>query len=225
MDKYHNDHRRNTMNERTRIFTITSMFAAVIFLLAFTPIGFLNLIVIKATVIHIPVIIGSIILGPRVGALLGFFFGLSSFINNTLAPSSILSFAFSPLVPVPGTDGGSPLALLVCFVPRILVGVVPYYVNGLAERALGRSVRARAASSFIAGVCGGMTNTLLVMGLIYILFRDAYAARAGIDTAAVLSTVLGIIFFQGGPESIVAGILTSGVGRALTSALKLDQNP
>ena len=102
--------------------TILSMFTAIIFLLTFTPLGLVDLPVIKATVLHVPVIIGSILLGPRKGAFLGGMFGLSSLIKNTLVPG-LSSFVFSPLIPVPGLDRGSLWALFICFVPRILVGV------------------------------------------------------------------------------------------------------
>ena len=72
------------------------MFSAIIILLAVTPIGFINLAFIKATIVHIPVIIGSLLLGPKLGAVLGFVFGVTSLINNTLNPA-ISSFVFSPL--------------------------------------------------------------------------------------------------------------------------------
>ena len=83
-------------------FAAMSLFAAVIFFMTFTPFGFINLVVINATIVHVPVIIGSILMGPRAGACLGGMFGLASLIRNTISPT-ILSFAFSPLVPVPGT--------------------------------------------------------------------------------------------------------------------------
>lgn len=201
---------------KIRTFALTSLFAAIVFLMAFTPVGFINLVFIKATVIHIPVIIGSVILGPRVGALLGFLFGLTSLINNTISPS-ILSFVFSPLIPVPGLGRGSALALVVCFLPRILVGVVPYYVDRFF-RGTAESTKRRYISMFAAGVAGGMTNTLLVMNLIYFLFKDIYAAARGISAEAVYGAILSVIFAHGLPEAIVAGILTATVGRALIAS-------
>ena len=66
---------------------ILAMFTAVIFLLTFTPLGLIDLPVIKATVLHVPVIIGSILLGPRKGAFLGGMFGLASLMKNTLVPN------------------------------------------------------------------------------------------------------------------------------------------
>ena len=83
-------------NKKTFSMVLTALFAAIIVMMAFVPyVGYINLVVIKATLIHVPVIIGSIILGPKKGAFLGFIFGCTSLINNTFNPS-LLSFAFSP---------------------------------------------------------------------------------------------------------------------------------
>lgn len=199
---------------RVRSMTGAALLTSIVFLMTFTPIGFINLIVIKATIVHIPVILGSLVLGPKVGALLGFMFGLASFINNTMNPSSLLSFAFSPLVPIPGTDAGSIYSLIICFVPRILVGIVPYYVDRAVMRITGGG-RMRFVSLFAAGVAGGMTNTLLVMHFIYIIFKDAYALKTGIAADAVYGVILSIITFHGIPESLVAGLFASAVGKPI----------
>ncbi|MDR1472598.1 MAG: ECF transporter S component [Synergistaceae bacterium] len=196
-----------------RDFAVTSMFAAVIFLLAFTPIGFINFGVMKATIVHIPVIIGSITLGPARGALLGALFGLTSLINAHINPS-FMSFAFSPIIPIPGSaeGGGNILALLVCFGPRVLVGVVPYYTNKLLSSSR-RTIRLISLSA--AGVAGSMTNTLLVMHLIFFIFKDACAAALNIPEAAVYSFVIGVIIGNGIPEAIAAGVFVPAVCHAL----------
>lgn len=210
---------------RMRDFTVASLLTAVVFLMTFTPIGFINLFVIKATIVHIPVIMASLLLGPKIGAVLGAMFGLASLINNTISPSSLLSFAFSPLVPVPGTDSGSIWAILICFVPRILVGVVPYYVDKFIASFDRSSNKLRFASLFAAGVAGGLTNTLLVMHFIYIIFKDAYALKTGIEVDTVYGVILTIIIFHGIPESIVAGLFSSCVGKPIiTRFSKEDKN-
>lgn len=73
-----------------------ALFTAIILALAFTPgLGYIPLGVTRATTIHLPVIIGSILLGPKKGAFLGGVFGLTSLINNTISPT-VTSFTFSP---------------------------------------------------------------------------------------------------------------------------------
>ena len=90
----------NTKNN-TRKLILTALFSGIIILLNFSPIGYIQLPLVKATIIHVPVIIGSILLGPKIGASLGIVFGLTSLYNNTFMPT-VLSFAFSPLIPLPG---------------------------------------------------------------------------------------------------------------------------
>lgn len=199
-------------SKNIRDIAFLSIMVAIIFILAFTPIGFINLVVIKATIIHIPVIIGSILLGPKKGAILGAAFGLASLLVNTLMPS-LLSFAFSPLMPVPGLERGTLLALVVCFVPRILVGIVPWYVYKLVQKCMKKDNEKRnnIVSISVAAVAGSMTNTILVMSLIFILFKDAYATMKGISTDAVAGVVLGIVGMNGIPEAIVAAVLTAAI--------------
>lgn len=123
---------RAQQHRQVQSLAVLAMFTAILFLLTFTPIGMIDLPIIKATVLHVPVIIGALLLGPKKGAFLGGMFGLASLLKNTLVPN-LSSFAFSPLIPVPGLDRGSPWALVVCFVPRILVGVTPWLVYTLLQ--------------------------------------------------------------------------------------------
>lgn len=204
---------------------ILAMFTAVIFLLTFTPLGLIDLPVIKATVLHVPVIIGSILLGPRKGAFLGGMFGLASLMKNTLVPN-LSSFVFSPFIPVPGLDRGSPWALFVCFVPRILVGVSPWLVYALFRHLPGgRCAGVQTGAMALAGVVGAITNTALVMGLIGVVFTDAYAAAQGIPVETVAGFILGIVAANGIPEAVVAAVVTPAVCVPLVKALKLEKTP
>ena len=216
---------RAQQHRQVQSLAVLAMFTAILFLLTFTPIGMIDLPIIKATVLHVPVIIGALLLGPKKGAFLGGMFGLASLLKNTLVPN-LSSFAFSPLIPVPGLDWGSPWALVVCFVPRILVGVTPWLVYTLLQ-ALSRRRGSvlQAGSMALSAVVGAFTNTALVMGLIALLFRDAYAAAQGIPAEAVLGFILGIVAANGVPEAIVAAILVPAVCIPMGRALKLNRAP
>ena len=54
----------NKVKKDTRWLTSVALMAAVVILLANTPLGMIQLPVIKATTVHIPVILGAVILGP-----------------------------------------------------------------------------------------------------------------------------------------------------------------
>ena len=61
---------RTAQSASVRSMVLLSLFTAIIFLMAYTPIGYIDLPLIKATIIHVPVIIGAVLLGPRQGAFL-----------------------------------------------------------------------------------------------------------------------------------------------------------
>ena len=98
------------MKKDTRYLVSVALMAAIVILLANTPLGMIQLPIIKATTVHIPVIIGAILLGPSAGAILGAIFGICSLISNTTAPT-LLSFAFSPFLSTTGLVGKSDLDL------------------------------------------------------------------------------------------------------------------
>ena len=58
-------------------------------------------------------------------------------------------------------------------------------------------------------------NTLLVMNLIFVFFREGYAAANDVAVSAVYGFILTIIGINGVPEAIVAGILTLCIGKVL----------
>lgn len=197
-------------DNKTFQLVLTGLFAALIIIMAFTPLGYIPLVIMNATIIHVPVILGSLFCGPKKGAILGFIFGFTSFIKNTIMPASLSAFVFSPVLAGSMLGPSGVLkSLFICFVPRILVGVIPFYVYAAVKRA-GKPV-----AFSCAGVVGTMVNTLLVMGGIYVLYKDAYAEALGIEPTAVLITIGGVIGVNGVVEAVVAAILVTGTGVVL----------
>lgn len=197
-----------------------ALLTALIFLLAFVPyIGYIKIpvLAIQATTIHIPVIVGSILLGPKAGAVLGFCFGLTSLINNTTQPS-ITSFCFSPFISMGEGLGGSPLALIICFVPRILCGVVPHYVYKFLGRFGKDTGKPKKLAMLASGVAGSLTNTILVMSMIYLFFGQQYAAVRAIAFEAVLGVIMSVILINGTLEALVAALLAAAVCLAVQKA-------
>ena len=105
----------------TRWMVSVALMAAIVIVLANTPLGMIQLPIIKATTVHIPVIIGAVLLGPSAGAILGAVFGIFTLISNTMAPT-LLSFAFSPFMSTSGIPGALK-AIWVSVGCRILIGV------------------------------------------------------------------------------------------------------
>lgn len=204
---------KGTSMAKTRGLVQLAIFAAIIVVLAYTPfIGYIPLGFTRATIIHIPVIIGSLMLGPKKGAVLGGVFGLTSFINNTINPT-VTSFVFTPFYSLGEYSGGIG-SIIICFLPRILIGVVPFYVYHLIKK-LTKKDGVSSPGLVLAGLAGSLTNTLLVMNLIFVFFRDAYASANGVAASAVYKFILGIIGMNGVPEAVVAAVITLVIGRTL----------
>lgn len=192
-----------------------ALFVALIILLAVTPLGYISLGVISATTIQMPVIIGAVLFGWKKGALLGGVFGLTSLIRATVQPN-VTSFVFSPFIPVFGEEKGSLAALLVCFVPRIMIGVVA----ALVFKALSKTKIRRSLVCSICGFCGSMTNTLLVMGGIYLFFGRSYSAANNIAYETLMATVTATITGAGLTEAAVSAVVCGAVCAALFKYLK-----
>ena len=201
-------------------FTLTTIFLSIILFFALTPFGFIHLGVIKATIIHIPIIIASIILGPKIGAILGFVFGITSIITNTIAPT-LLSFAFSPAIPVLGTSQGSFWALFIAIVPRVIIGFIPYYLFKAFSKVLNKNKSNQKQALLLTGLLSTFIHTLLVMGSISLLFQDAYAQAINANsTSAIFIAVLTVFVTNGLFEAALAAFLTVIIAPPLFKLLK-----
>ena len=272
-------------NSKTYELVLTALFVAIIVVMASTPLGFIPLVVINATTLHIPVIIGSLFLGPKKGGFLGGVFGLTSLIKSSLGAASLSAFVFSPVAALSmlphDTVGAAVLLVLkstfIAVVPRILIGVVPYFVYVGIKKAIGSDKKlvygsvinavisfilgfgvfaffnkmisegkvgfsttvaqiigvvigiavfvaieylfmnkdAKALGFITAGISGAMTNTLLVMGSIYVFYRIPYSEVLQIDPSALMGVIGGIISFNGVIEAIVGAVIVYLVGIVL----------
>lgn len=212
-------------SQKTMKMVMAGVLTAVILVMAFVPgLGYIPLGVINATIIHVPVIIGAILLGPKYGAYFGLVFGLTSLFKNTTSPN-LTSFVFSPFYSV-GEFSGNFCSLIICLVPRILIGVVAYYVftlmmGTLKKLVAGKSL-AQMVSLAVAGVAGSLTNTLLVMNMIYLFFGSEYAAATGKAYDTLYGAILAIIVGSGVPEAIVAGVLTCVITKVLFQVVRMN---
>ena len=188
-----------------------AMMAAIVILLANTPLGMIQLPIIKATTTHIPVILGAILLGPLAGTILGCVFGICSMINNTIAPA-LLSFAFSPFVAASNSGTlGAFKALWIAVGCRVMIGLVAGWLwIGL------KKVKAPDLVALpIVGFIGAWTNTVCVMGSIYFLLRPEYAKAMGVGIEAVFGLVMAVITGSSIAEAVAALVLVTAIGKVL----------
>lgn len=106
--KMNRDSTKSGFKLTTRQLAISGLLGAIAIILGVTGLGFIPVPTPAghATIMHIPVILGGILEGPIVGALVGLIFGVYSFLNAT-----------NPIFANP----------LIAILPRIFIGVVAYY--------------------------------------------------------------------------------------------------
>ena len=190
-----------------------ALMAAIVVLLANTPLGMIQLPIIKATTVHIPVILGAILLGPMAGSILGAVFGICSIVSNTVAPT-LLSFAFSPFMSTTGLVGMAK-ATWISLGCRVLIGLVSGWLwIGLKKLKLNDMIALP-----VVGFIGSMTNTVMVMGSIYFLLAQQYAEAKQVAITAVYGLVMGTVTGAGIMEAIAALVLVAAIGKALLHAM------
>lgn len=171
-----------------RQITMIGMLSAISIFLGITGLGFIPIPPVKATIMHIPVIIGAIIEGPIVGIFVGLVFGLFSIYQEitTMVPT-----AFMFLNPI------------IAIVPRVLIGLVAYYVYVLSKDKL----KNQSISIGLAAICATLTNTIGVLGLTYIIYAEKYAGLVGlsINQAGIALATIGVT--NGIPEAIVSALI------------------
>lgn len=199
----------NKKKRDTRWLTSVALMAAIVILLANTPLGMIQLPVIKATTVHIPVILGAILLGPLAGAILGGVFGVCSMVSNTVAPT-LLSFAFSPFMSMTGILGAIK-AVWISVGCRILIGLVAGWLWILLKKIRVNPIIALPVTGFI----GSMVNTVCVMGSIYFLLAREYASVKSVAVDAVWGLIIGTVTASGIPEAVAAAILVALIGKVL----------
>mgnify|MGYP005776597279 CR=1 FL=1 len=205
----------------TRWLVGVAMMSAIVVLLANTPLGLINIPPIKATTVHIPVILGAVLLGPMAGGILGGVFGICSMISNTIAPVPA-SICFSPFLAVSmGGVFSAVKALWVSVGCRILIGVVVGWLWIALKKLRANDLVALP----IAGFVGSMTNTVTVMGSIFLMFRAEYAAANNKAVSAVFDFIMVTVTGAGVMEALVALVLVTAIGKALLRVNRVGTLP
>ena len=193
----------------TRKLVRMALLTGIIFLLSFTPLGYVTLGPIAATTIQMPVIIGAILMGPTAGAVLGGFFGLSAIIKVLTMPGAD-AFATAALTYSPAAY------LFICMVPRILMGWLAGWLNKGLQLIPAMKHGWSIVGYGITGFVGSLLNTVLYLGSLWLLVAPVVAqVYAGGDMALVGSIVIGTATGAGIPEAIVSCVVVAVVSRAL----------
>lgn len=200
-------------SKKVKQLVLAAFFVAIEVVLALTPLGFIPIGPIRATTMHIPVILAGILCGKKEGASLGFVFGLISLLMNTFNPT-VTSFVFSPFISVGGMQGNF-FSLLIVFGPRIFLG----YFSNVMYTWLKKVWKNDIASIAVSAGVNTMIHTILVMGGIYIFFGEPYGAAKNMTLAGVRTFIGGVIAANGVMEMIVSAIIVPILVKVLKPAV------
>lgn len=178
---------------------ILGVLTAIVVLQTFIPfLGYIPIGPLSLTIIPITVIIAAFVFGPVNGAIVGGVWGMITFIRAFVAPTS-------PLAPLIFTNP------LISVVPRILIGIIAGYAfYSLRKTKLGPN-----GSMRIAALLGAMTNTVLVLGLTYLFYKEPYANALDLDVNEVLPAILYIVGTNGVAEAILSAIIAPIIAKPL----------
>lgn len=193
--------------KRALFLTKLAILIAIEIIIAVTPLGSLPAIgPIVMTLAHIPVIIGAIVLGIKGGLIMGFVYGLLSFIVWTFMPPSPIAFLFTPFYSL-GEISGNFFSLVICFVPRILIGLLTYFFIAI----IFKNVKSLFFKTFIGATIANFICSVILLALVYVFFGQEYAMALNAPYEALIGIITTTIVTSGIPESILGGLVAYGV--------------
>ena len=202
-------------SDQTRYLVQLSLLVAIQIVLTATPLGFLPLGPVHITLVHIPVLIGAITMGPKAGGILGFVFGLSSMITATMrgTPDSIV---FSPFL------SKSLWSVVIAIVPRVLFGLFAAWIFKALVRT--KKVPLPLAAGISAGV-GTILHTVMVLGSIYLFLGRMYAQLMNVAYETLLIAFGAVVVTNGLVEAAAAILVCAPLARPLQIVQQQSQKP
>ena len=178
----------------------TAILAAILIVMAFTPLGYLKVGIVEITFLMIPVAIGAIVVGPAAGAFLGLVFGITSFITAFSSPLGIVMLNVNVFY-----------TLIVLLVPRVLMGLLV----GLIFRAIAKIDKTKIVSFVIAALSGALINTILFVGALVLLFgsNGDFEKGLGMNIWVLVGLILSL-------NALIEAIVCTVAGAAIAKALK-----
>lgn len=190
-----------TRSKKTLWLVQTAILAAILLVLALTPIGYLKIGVVSLTLLTIPVVIGAIVVGPASGAVLGAVFGLTSF-YQCFGADVFGSFllAQNPIY-----------TFIVCVVPRVLVGLL----IGLIFQAFIKFGKSNVFVYALTAFLGSAFNTLFFCGSLILFFGSL-----DFNGISITSIAISLLALNALAEAIVCTIVGAAIAKALDVILK-----
>lgn len=193
------------MNNKVREITVHSLLIAIMAIMAFTPLGYIKIGIVQMTLMCIPVIAGIFFGGKKSGIILGFVFGLTSFVQCFgMDAFGTTLFSISPAYTV-----------ILCFITRILMGFTVGLIYDLFKKYKVKSI----ASYAVISVLTPVLNTILFVGTFILLFRNTEYFTTLQETLGATNLFAFAAAFAG-LNALLEVILCGAVGIPLCKALE-----
>ncbi len=191
---------------RPRELTLLGLLTALLLVMAFTPLGYLNIGPLAITLNMIPVAIAAAALGPTGGAIAGAVFGITSFLQCLgIGGSSAMGVILFEIDPF--------LAFVQRFVPRLLTGYLAGWIF-LGTKKIAKGT----AAGFVTGFCAAFLNTALFMGALVVLFGNTEYVQGlmgGKNWLVFICTFVGInAVFEMLASTLITGAVYKGLEKA-----------
>lgn len=193
-------------------FTLLGMLVAILLLMSFTPLGYLNVGPLAITFNVIPVAIAAVTLGPAGGLIAGSVFGLTSFLQCLgIGGLSIMGSTLFGINPF--------FSIILCFVPRMLNGFLLGYIYRLVSRFN------RHTACFVTGFCAAFLNTAFFMTTLVLLFGRTDYVQGLMNGQNVLVFICTFVGINAAAEMLASTIITGAVGSVLIKARLIPAAP
>lgn len=183
----------------TRKLTVVGMLSSISIILGLTGWGFIPVPPLRATILHIPVVIGAILEGPIVGAAIGLIFGIFSIIQAITQPTLTSFVMMNPIVSV---------------FPRVLIGITSYYAYNFIN------IKHNSIRIGLSAAVGTLTNTIGVLGSIYLIYLESYAKALGLSIQGAKIGILTVAATNGTLEVVVSILIAIAVVSAVSKIRK-----
>ena len=197
----------------TRRLTQLALLAALLLVMNFTPLGYLQVGPLSMSLMSIPVAIGAMLMGPVDGAILGGVFGATSFLQAVQGTSAMGAalFAYSPV--------GS---FVVCFVARVLVGLCCGLVYQGMRKILPGKEKVCAA---VGGFSAAFLNTVFFMGFLVLIFYNCDYVQNLANTLGAQNAFMFIVLLVGVQaifEWVLCCVVAGAVSLPVRKYLKMN---
>lgn len=187
-------------NNRTLKMVQLALFIAIIFIMTFTPIGYIRTPGVEITLLVVPVTVGAVVLGPTAGAILGGTFGITSFIQCFgLSPFGAALLSINPVA-----------TFIMCIIPRVLMG----WLSGLCFQSLKKIDKSKSISYIVANLAGPILNTVFFMIALVLFFYNTEYIQGLVETLNAKNAFVFVIAFVG-----LNGLIEAGINFVIGSAV------